>query len=104
MHDRVEHVIHKNHPHDGARGLRVLRHGVVGARAGPAGEHGGHPDECCEVLRAAGESFGQEGAGHAGDEVPAGEAEVDLVLGAAVGYADCGEDFGEVVAVVDGEF
>jgi hypothetical protein len=45
-------------------------------------------------LGAAGEFFGQEGAGDAGDEVPAGEAEVDLVLGAAVGYADCGEDFG----------
>jgi hypothetical protein len=45
-------------------------------------------------LRAAGEPFGQEGACHASDEIPAGEAEVDLVLGAPVGDADCGEDFG----------
>lgn len=44
MHDRIKHVIHKNHSHDGAGGLRVLRHGVVGARAGPAGEDGGHSD------------------------------------------------------------
>ena len=74
MHDRVKHVIHKYHPHDCARGLRVLCHGVVCARAGPAGEDGGHADECDEVLRATGEPFGEEGAGHARDEVPAGEA------------------------------
>jgi len=94
MHNRIKHVIHKNHPHDCARGLRVLRHRIVGACASPAGEDGGHADERDKVLRAAGELFGEEGAGHAGDEVPAGEAEVDLVLFAAVGYADCCEDFG----------
>jgi hypothetical protein len=94
MHNRIKHIINKNHPYDSAGGLRVLCHGVVCARAGPAGEDGGHPDESDHVLRATGEFLGEEGAGDAGDEVPAGEAEVNLVLFAAVGYADCGEDFG----------
>lgn len=94
MHDRVEHIVDEDHAHDCARGLRVLRHGVVGARAGPAGEDGGHADESDQVLRAAGEFLGEEGACHAGDEVPAGEAQVDLVLFAAVGDADCCKDFG----------
>jgi hypothetical protein len=94
MHDRIKHIIYEYHPHDSARGLRVLRHGVVCAGAGPAGKHSCHADESDQVLGAAGEFLGEEGAGDAGDEVPAGEAEVDLVLGAAVGYANCGEDFG----------
>jgi hypothetical protein len=98
MHHCVKHIIHENHPHHSARGLLVLGPGVVGAGAGPAGEDGCHADEGDEVLRAAGEGLGEEGAAHAGEEVPAGEAEVDLVLLAAVGNADGGEDFGEVVA------
>jgi len=74
VHDRVEHIVHEYHPDDCACGLRVLRHGVVCARAGPAGKDGGHADESDHILRAAIELFGQEGACHAGDEVPTSEA------------------------------
>ena len=45
MHYRVKHVVHEDHPHYCARGLRVPRHGVVGARAGPASKDGCHADE-----------------------------------------------------------
>lgn len=90
VHDRVEHVVDEDHADDGAGCLLVLRHCIVCAGAGPAGEDGCHADKCYEILGAAVELFREECAGHAGDEVPAGQSKVDLVLLAPVCDADCG--------------
>lgn len=71
MHDRVEHVVDENHRHYGTRRLVILRLGVVCAGSSPACEQQGHANECDEVLRPALQYLGQEGAGDAGDEIPA---------------------------------
>lgn len=72
MHDRIKHIVNEYHANDCARGLRVLRHGVICARAGPAGEDGGHADESDHVLRATIQLLCEESACHAGGEVPTG--------------------------------
>ena len=88
MHDRVKHVVDKDHADNSACGLRVFRHCVVCTRACPAREDSGHSDECDHVLRAAIKLLREKGAGHARNEVPAGQAKVDLVLFAAICDAD----------------
>jgi hypothetical protein len=94
VHDRVEHVVDENHANDRAGRLLGMRLCVVCARARPTSEDSCHPGESDKVLGTAVELLCQKCAGHAGDEVPAGQAQVDLVLLAAVCDAYCGEHFG----------
>jgi hypothetical protein len=94
VHDRVEHVVNEDHANDCAGRLLGMRLCVVCTCARPASEDGCHAGESDEVLGTAVELLCQKCAGHAGDEVPAGQAQVDLVLLAAVCDAYCGEHFG----------
>ena len=90
MHYCVEQVIHEDHADDRACSLLVLRFCIVCTCSCPAGENGCHADESYQVLGAAVELLCEEGGRHAGDEVPAGQSEVNLVLLAAICNSDGG--------------
>lgn len=96
VHDGVEHVVDKDHGHDGAGCPWILGLGVVGTGACPACEEDGHAAERDQVLSSALEFAGQQGRRAAGDEVPARESEVDKVLGSLICDTDGVEDLGQV--------
>ena len=97
MHDRVEHVVDKDHRNDCAGCVVVPGLRIVGTSSSPASENDRHSYEGDEVLMTALEKLGQVGTGATCEQIPAGESEVDLILGFLAGDADGIQDFGEVV-------
>jgi hypothetical protein len=94
VHDRVEHVVDEDHANDRASRLLGMCLCVVCTSTRPTSKDSRHAGESDEVLGTAVELLCQKCAGHASDEVPAGQAQVDLILLAAVCDAYCGENFG----------
>lgn len=73
MHDRVEQVVHENHPDDSSCCLLVLRLCVVRTCSSPAGEDGCHAHESYQVLGTAIEFLREKRGGYTGNEVPASQ-------------------------------
>lgn len=96
-HQIIEPVVDEDQRHHRRRSRVVDRLDVVGRGAGPAGKQQGHAHIGDQVLASARRDAGDERTQDARDEVPAHEAQVDLVLGAAVRDADCAQHFGQVV-------
>jgi hypothetical protein len=97
VHDRIEHIINKYHRNNSLRRGRVARLREVGADSGPYGKAARHADERNKILRAAVEDLRQERTRDTSHEVPAGQAEVDLVLRPLVRDVDCRQDLREVI-------
>jgi len=94
VHHGVEHVVDEDHGHNRTGSLGVLGLSVVGTGTGPASEENSHTAKSDQVLSSALELTGQQGGRAAGDEVPAGESEVDQVLGSLVCDTNSRKDLG----------
>ena len=98
MQSYVEHVVHEYHAHNSTSGVLIAGLGIVGTRASPACENNRHANKGSQILGSASEVLRCESKRDSGDEVPAGQAQIDPIDRSWVCNADSVQNFGKEVS------